>query len=182
MLFACLSGAFNARQFLPARYLYAIVDLSINKSFYMGYQMKLKKWLCSSFFAIAAIFMVAQNASAASGSYGRSAVTPTIYSKNFGYNVAYPVVGTPPRNATVTYVYYSYTYAYPRPAGFEVQLCNNAGTVCSNVTRAASGNVNFTRKSIPANQPLRLFSRVSGTGTMMPLVGGSTSVTVNYSY
>lgn len=144
--------------------------------------MKLKKWLYSTLVAVAAILMVAQNASAATGSYTSSAITPVIYSKNFWNSVAYPVVGTPPSNATVGYVEYSYTYAYPRPAGFEVRLCNNAGTVCFVVTTAGSGNVNFTGYSVPANQPLKLFSRVSGTGTMMPLAGGATSVKVNYTY
>ncbi len=144
--------------------------------------MKLKKWLCSSVLAIAAMFMVAQNASAASGAYGSSAATPTIYSKNYWYNVAYPVVGNPPSNATLTNVYYTWNYSYPRPTGFQVLLCNNSATLCADVTNSQSGSVNFTGYSVPANQSLRLYSRVVGTGTMSPLYGGTTNVTVNYVY
>ena len=144
--------------------------------------MKLKKWLYSSFFAIAAIFMVAQNANAASSAYGSSAAAPTIYSKNWWYNVAYPVVGNPPSNATITMVYYSWSYSYPRPAGLLVYLCDNGANNCWNVTNFGSGSINMSGYGIPANQPLRLYSGVSGTGTMSPLYGGTTNVTVNYVY
>lgn len=144
--------------------------------------MQLKKWLCSSFFALAATLMFAHSASAASGAYGSSAVAPTIYSKNWWYNVAYPVVGNPPSNATVTVVNYTWSYSYPRPTGFLVYLCNNGGTVCWDVTYFGSGSVNFSGYNVPANQSLRLYSRVNGTGTMAPLYGGTTTVTVNYVY
>ncbi len=144
--------------------------------------MKLKKWLYSIFFAIAAIFMVGQSANAASSAYGSSAATPTIYSKSIWYNVAYPVVGNPPSNATLTNVYYTWDYSYPRPTGFQVLLCNNSATLCADVTNAQSGSVNFTGYSVPANQSLRLYSRVVGTGTMSPLYSGATNVTVNYVY
>jgi len=144
--------------------------------------MKLKKWLYSSFFALAATLMFAHSASAASGAYGSSAAAPTIYSKNWWYNVAYPVVGNPPSNATITTVYYSWSYSYPRPSGLLVYLCNNTGSNCRDVTNFASGSVSFAGDGVLANQSLRLFSRVNGTGTMSPLYGGSTNVTVNYVY
>lgn len=109
-------------------------------------------------------------------------MAPTIYTKNYWYDVAFPVVGNPPSNATLTVVYYTWAYDFPRPAGFEVYLCNNSATLCANVTNFASGNVNFTGYAVPANQPLRLYSRVAGTGTMMPLYGGTSTVAVNYVY
>ena len=124
----------------------------------------------------------AHSASAASAAYGSSAVAPTIYSKNWWYNVAYPVVGNPPSNATITTVYYSWSYSYPRPTGLLVYLCNNTGSKCWNVTSFGSGSINMSGEAIPANQSLRLYSRVNGTGTMSPLYGGSTNVTVNYVY
>lgn len=142
--------------------------------------MKLKKWLYSSFLALAATFMFAHSASAASAAYGSSTVAPTIYSKNWWYNVAYPVVGNPPSNATITTVNYSWSYSYPRPAGLLVYLCSI--DTCWNVTYFGSGLINMAGRGIPANQPLRLFSGVSGTGTMSPLYGGTTNVTVNYTY
>ena len=138
--------------------------------------------LYSSFLALAATFMFAHSASAASAAYGSSAVAPTIYSKNWWYNVAYPVVGNPPSNATITTVYYSWSYSYPRPTGLLVYLCNNTGSKCWNVTSFGSGSINMSGEAIPANQSLRLYSRVNGTGTMSPLYGGSTNVTVNYVY
>lgn len=144
--------------------------------------MKLKKWLYSSFLAMAATFMFAHSASAASGAYGSSAVAPTIYTKNYWYNVAYPVVGNPPSNATLTVVNYTWSYSYPRPAGLQVFLCNNNATLCADVTNFGSGSVNFSGYGVPANQSLRLYSRVSGSGTMAPLYGGTTTVTVNYVY
>lgn len=120
------------------------------------------------------------SAQAGSSAYGSSAAAPTIYSKNFWYNVAYPVVGSPPANATVTIAYYTWSYSYPRPAGLIVYLCNSTGTVCGDISNSGSGGVDFRGAGVPANQPLRLFSRVNGTGTMAPLFGGPTSVTVNY--
>lgn len=146
--------------------------------------MKLKNRLYSALLVISTVaaMVFAQNASAASGAYGSSAVAPTIYTKNYWYNVAYPVVGSPPSNATVTFVYYNWSYSYPRPAGFQVLLCNNGGSLCANVTSFGSGSVNFSGRGVPANQTLRLYSRVVGTGTMSPLYGGATSVTVNYNY
>ena len=147
-------------------------------------KMKLKNRLYSALLAIAAVAAMAfaQNASAASGAYGSSAATPTIYSKNWWYNVAYPVVGNPPSAATVTVVYYNWDYSYPRSAGFKVYLCNNGGTICGDVTNFGSGSVDFSGYGVPANQSLRLYSGVFGTGTMSPLYGGTTSVTVNYNY
>lgn len=146
--------------------------------------MKLKNQLYSVLLAISTIaaMMFAQNASAASGAYGSSAVAPTIYTKNYWYNVAYPVVGNPPSNAVLTVVYYNWDYSYPRPAGHQVYLCNNNATLCADVTYYASGSVDFTGYGVPANQSLRLYSGVFGTGTMSPLYGGTTSVTVNYIY
>lgn len=138
---------------------------------------KMLKFALGCLLALAAV-----NASAAAGGYGSSAVAPTIYSKNWWYNVAYPVVGTPPSNAVVTIVYYTWSYSYPLPAGLQVYLCRNDGSLCGNVTNYASGSVNFTGWGVPANQTLRLFSQVAGTGTMSPLYGGTTTVTVNYSY
>ena len=122
----------------------------------------------------------AQTASAASGAYGSSAVAPTIYSKNLWYNVPFSVVGSPTPASTVRAVYYSWSYSTPRPSGFLVYLCNNTGSVCFDVTSAASGSVDFTAYGVPATQNLRLYSRVSGTGTMSPLYGGSSNVTVNW--
>lgn len=146
--------------------------------------MKLKNRLYPVLLAISAVAAMAfaQNASAASGGYGSSAVAPTIYSKNYWYNVAYPVVGGPPSTATVTSVFYSYSYNYPRPSGFQVLLCNNSGTLCADITNSGSGSVDFTGYNVPANQSLRLYSRVTGTGTMAPLYGGTTNVSVNYVY
>lgn len=142
--------------------------------------MKPGKW--STPFLTALLFALAlmQTASAGSAAYGSSTVTPTIYSKNFWYNVAYPVVGNPPANATLTAVYYRWDYPYPRPAGLVVYLCNNAATLCADVTNVGSGLVDFTGYAVPANQPLRLYARVNGTGTMSPLYARPTSVTVNY--
>ncbi len=131
--------------------------------------------------ATVAIAGFAQNAVAASGGYGSSAAAPTIYSKNIWYNVAFPVVGTPASGATVRMVYYSWSYSTPRPSGFVVWLCDNNGNKCSDVTAAASGSVDFASRNIPANQSLRLYSGVSGTGTMSPPYGGSRNVTVNWS-
>lgn len=128
-----------------------------------------------------ALSAVAQNAHATSGGYGSSAAAPTIYSKNYWYNVAFPVVGTPASGATVRIVYYTWSYSTPRPSGFLVYLCNNTGTKCFDVTSAASGSVDFTSKNIPATETLRLYSQVNGTGTMSPLYGGSSNVTVNWS-
>jgi Flagellar protein FlhE len=123
-----------------------------------------------------------QTAYAGAGAYGSSTVAPTIYSKNFWYGSAYPVVGAPPSTAVVTIAYYNWSYPYPRPAGLQVYLCNLAGTVCGDVTFVGSGGVDFTGYGVPANQPLKLFARVNGTGTMAPLYGSSTSVTVNYTF
>lgn len=119
---------------------------------------------------------------AASGGYGSSTATPTIYSKNYWYNVAYPVVGSPPPTATLTRVYYRWDYPYPRPIGLVVYLCNSTATLCADVTNAGSGLVDFTGYGVPASQPLRLYVRVNGTGTMSPLFARPTSVTVNYDF
>ncbi len=132
--------------------------------------------------ATVALATFAQNAVAGSGAYGSSAAMPTIYSKNFWYTVAPSVVGSPPSTATISTVYYSYSYPYPRPTGFQVYLCDNTGTYCADVTRAGSGNVNFTGTGVKATTPVKLYSRVAGSGTMSPLAGGPVKVTVNYNY
>lgn len=144
----------------------------------------MRKRFSALFGALAlAALAFSQNAAAVSyGSYGSTAVSPTIYSKNIWYNVAFPVVGSPPSAGRVTNVYYRWTYSTPRPSGFQVLLCNNTGTLCADVTSAASGSVNFTGSGVAANTAIRLYSRVSGTGAMTPLYGGSSSVTVNYTY
>ena len=129
-----------------------------------------------------ALSALSQSAVAAAGAYGSSAVAPTIYSKNIWYNVAFPIPGSVPAAATVTTVNYTWSYSSPRPTGFLVYLCNNGGTVCFDVTASASGSVNFSGYGVPGNQTLRLYSRVNGTGTMTPLYGGSSNVTVNYVY
>ncbi|MET4163444.1 hypothetical protein ABIE61_003308 [Marinobacterium sp. MBR-111] len=144
--------------------------------------MSFKKLAFSSAFALAASLMIAQSASAASASYSTQAVAPSIYYKNDWQSVAYPVLGSPPSNAKVTQVSYTWSYTYPRPTGLLVYLCNNIGTVCWNVTNYASGTVNFTGYDVPANQSLRLYAKVEGTGTMAPLYGGTTTVSVNYTY
>jgi hypothetical protein len=81
-----------------------------------------------------ALSSLGQNAIAASGAYGSSAVAPTIYSKNIWYNVTFPISGSVPSTATVTNVYYTWNYSSPRPTGFLVYLCNNGGTICFDVT------------------------------------------------
>ncbi|WP_081838207.1 flagellar protein FlhE [Sphaerotilus natans] len=124
---------------------------------------------------------IGKNAIAASGGYSSSVVAPTIYAKNLWYNVPFPVVGTPVSGTYVGLVYYSWNYKTPRPTGFLVYLCNNTGLVCFDVTNYASGFVDFTGQNVPANQTLRLYSRVNGTGTMSSLYGGSSSVNVNWS-
>lgn len=146
--------------------------------------MNFKKLLCSTLLICSALAgtIFSQNANAASGAYGSSAVSPTIYSKNYWYNVAFPVVGSPPSTATLTVVYYTWNYSFPRPSGFQVLLCNNSGALCADVTSAGSGSVSFSGSGVPATQSLRLYSRVTGTGTMSPLYGANSSVTVNYSY
>lgn len=145
--------------------------------------MNFKKLLCSTLLMCSALAgtIFTQNAIAGTSAYGSSAVAPTIYSKNYWYNVAFPIAGSPPSTAIVTNVYYSWSYS-SRPSGLLVYLCNNGGTKCRDVTSAASGGVNFTSDAIPANQSLKLYSRVNGTGTMTPLYGGSSNVTVNYQW
>lgn len=143
--------------------------------------MKLKKWLYSSFFALAATLMFAHSASAASGAYGSSTVAPTIYSKNWWYNSTYPVVGNPPSTGKIGVVYYSYSYS-PRPAGLQVYLCKSNGYTCWDITNFGSGSVDYTPYNVPANQALGIFVRVNGTGTMSPAYGSTTNITVNYTY
>jgi flagellar protein FlhE len=143
--------------------------------------MKLKKWLYLNIFAISAIFMVAQNANAASAAYGSSTVAPTIYSKNWWYNSTYPVVGNPPSTGKIGLVYYSYNYS-PRPAGLQVYLCKSTGYTCADITNFGSGSVDFTSANVPPNQALGIFVRVNGTGTMTPVYGSTTNITVNYTY
>jgi hypothetical protein len=136
------------------------------------------------YFVLLAIFanMVMQSANATTGGYGTSTALPTIYSKNFWYSSALPVVGTPPSNATVTVVYYTFNYPFPRPAGLLVYLCNNNGTLCADVTSIANGNVNFTGYNVPANQPLKFYVSVQGSGTMSPYGGSQATASVNYTY
>lgn len=130
-----------------------------------------------------AILAFSQTATAQSNwAYGSSALAPTIYSKNIWNNATFPVVGTPPSTALITTVYYRWSYNYPRPSGFQVLLCHSANMTCFDVTSMASGSVNFSGYGAAANSSIRLYSKVSGTGTMMPLHGGSSSVTVNYTY
>ncbi len=144
--------------------------------------MNKNKWTSAILFLLASSVMAFGAVHAADSAYGSSTVTPTIYSKNYWYNATYPVVGSPPANATLTAVYYRWDYPYPRPAGLLVYLCNNAATLCADVSSAGSGMVNFSGYGVPANQSLKLFVRVNGTGTMSPLYGSQTSVTVNYTY
>lgn len=130
---------------------------------------------------VLALSAIAQNAVAASGAYGGSAVAPTIYTKNNWVYSQFSIAGSIPSTAIVNTVYYSWSYA-SSPAGLLVYLCNNTGSKCRDVTSAGSGSVNFTSDALPANLPLRLYGRVNGTGTMSPLYGNSSSVTVNYTY
>ncbi|HEX7633730.1 MAG TPA: flagellar protein FlhE [Noviherbaspirillum sp.] len=146
--------------------------------------MKLKNRFYSTLLAIFAVaaMAIAQNASAGSSAYSSQAVTPTIYAKNYWYNVAYPVVGTPPSNSYITNVYFTWAYS-SYPAGLTVYLCdNNAAIVCFDVTNVRSGSANFTGYNVSATTPLRLFAQVAGTGTMAPLAGSTTTVSVNYSW
>lgn len=144
--------------------------------------MKTRKWLISALFMMLLAATLIQTSYAAPGGYGSSTATPTIYSKNIWYSVAYPVVGNPPSNSTLTRVYYRWDYPYPRPAGLVIYLCNYLATLCADVTYSGSGMVDFTEYSVPANQPLVLYSRVNGTGTMTSLYARPTSVTVNYDF
>lgn len=150
--------------------------------------MNIKNLLCSTLLMCSAVAatMVTQNAIAASSGYGSSASSPTIYSKNYWYSSAFPVVGSPPSTAIVGRVYYTWDYSYPRPSGLQVYLCNNGGTnggtICRDVTSYGSGSVDFTSSGVPANQTLRLYARVNGTGTMSPLYGAKSTVAVNYSW
>ena len=121
---------------------------------------------------------VAQSYSA----YGSTAVAPTIYTKGSWYTIAFPVVGSPPSTGLVTNVYYRWSYGTPRPSGFQVLLCNSAGVRCFDVTSAPSGGVDFSGYGVAANTAIRLFVQVAGTGSMLRVQGGSSSVTVNYSY
>ena len=130
-----------------------------------------------------AVLALSQTAAAQSYSaYGSTAVAPTLYTKGSWYTVAFPVVGNPPSSGVVTNVYYRWSYGTPRPSGFQVLLCDHTGTICSDVTGTASGAANFTGAGIAANTAIRLYARVSGTGTMLRVQGGNSSVTVNYSY
>lgn len=129
-----------------------------------------------------AMLAFTQSAVAASGGYGSSTSMPTIYSKNFWESAAPAVVGSPPSTATITTVYYNYSYPYPRPSGFQVLLCDNAGIYCADVTSSGMSYVNFSGTGVKANTPVRFYVKVTGTGTMSPLVGGAGNVTVNYDY
>jgi flagellar protein FlhE len=144
--------------------------------------MRFKKRAAPALLAVASLTLAAfaQNAMAA-GAYSSSAVMPTIYSKNHWYTVAPPVVGSPPSTATITTVYYSYGYRFPRPTGFQVLLCDNNGTNCTDVTSRGSGSVSFKGKGVKANTPVRFHARVAGNGTMSPLMGdGTANVSVMY--
>lgn len=143
--------------------------------------MKLKKWLCSSFFAIAATLMFAHSASAFDAGYGSSTAAPTIYSKNWWYGSTYPVVGNPPSTGKMGRVFYSYNYS-PRPAGLQVYLCKSDGYLCWDITNFGSGSVDYSPYGVPANQALAIFVRVNGTGTMVPAYGSTTNIAVNYTY
>lgn len=136
----------------------------------------------SSGVALAMLALTQPAAAQSYSAYGSTAVAPTIYTKGSWYTVAFPVAGNPPSTAKVTYVYYRWSYGTPRPSGFQVLLCDHTGTLCSDVTAAASGAVNFTGRGGAANTGIRLYAQVAGTGTMLRVQGGSSSVTVNYSY
>jgi flagellar protein FlhE len=136
----------------------------------------------SSGVALAMLALTQPAAAQSYSAYGSTAVAPTIYTKGSWYTVAFPVAGNPPSTAKVTYVYYRWSYGTPRPSGFQVLLCDGTGTTCFDVTSAPSGGLNFSGYGVPANTPIRLNARVAGTGTMLRVQGGSSSVTVNYSY
>jgi hypothetical protein len=151
-------------------------------NFLVGVFMKLNAMLYSSVLAAAGMLFVAQNVSAADGGYGSSVGAPTISAKNYWYIATFPVVGTVPSTAKVGRVNYSWDYSYPRPSGLQVLLCNSTGANCKDVTNSGSGSFDFSQYSVSATKPLKLYARVNGTGTMSPLKGRSSSVTVNYSY
>ena len=136
----------------------------------------------SSGVALAMLALTQPAAAQSYSAYGSTAVAPTVYTKGSWYTVAFPVVGNPPSTGVVTNVYYRWSYGTPRPSGFQVLLCNNSGNKCFDVTSAPSGGVDFSGYGVAANSAIRLYAQVAGTGTMLRVQGGSSSVTVNYSY
>lgn len=136
----------------------------------------------SSGLALAMLALTQPAAAQSYSAYGSTAVAPTIYTKGSWYTVAFPVVGNPPSTGQVTQVYYRWSYGTPRPSGFQVLLCDGTGAACFDVTSSPTGGVKFSGYGIAANTPIRLYAQVAGTGTMLRLQGGSSSVTVNYVY
>jgi flagellar protein FlhE len=143
--------------------------------------MKHNKWLCSVFLALATTIAFAPSANAYTAGYSSEAVAPTISVKNFLYDVAFPVLGNPPSNAVITQASYRWDYS-STPAGLEVYICNNVGSICWDVTYSRSGSLNLNGITLLANQPLKLYARVVGSGTMMPLYGGVSAISVTYEW
>lgn len=141
--------------------------------------MKLKKWLYSSFLALAATFMFAHSASAASaGSYASNSVGPTIYSKNYAYYNYFPIVGSHPSNGRITTVSYNWSFSY-RPSGLNVWLCHGTTDACINVSSSQTGSTNAFANRSPTSQFFLVYW-VSGSGTMTPAYSNSHQVIVNY--
>lgn len=144
--------------------------------------MKFNKWLCSVFLAMVTTLAFAPSADAYTASYGSSAVPPSISVKNTWYEVTFPVLGSPPSNSIIYQIGYSWGYS-SYPAGLEVQICDFTGVHCWNITNFQSGAYsNLEPKKIPGNRPFVLRARVVGSGSMMPIYGSTSRVSVNYEW
>lgn len=140
----------------------------------------IKKWFgkFSLVLAAFALLMQVQSANAAPGAYSSFAVGETIYSKNFGYQTNFPIVGSPPAS-TINNVSYSWGLSY-YPAGLVVYLCHGSTSACLNITNSRSGTTSAFSLRSPQT-PFFLYYFVNGTGTMTPAYGQSNNVIVNWS-
>ncbi|MCT4708763.1 flagellar protein FlhE [Enterobacteriaceae bacterium H11S18] len=129
--------------------------------------------------ALAGLFALSANSYAAGGGYSSTIIAPTVSIKNQWYQKDFSVPSSIEKTGKMTTVYYSWAYSRNQ-AGLMVSLCTSNNVACFNVTNAQSGSVDFSSYNIAPNQPLTLKAMVSGTGTMAPLNGKQSQVTVNY--
>lgn len=122
----------------------------------------------ASVFAVLALLMQVQSANATPGAYSSFAVGKTIYSKNYGYQTDFPIVGSPPAS-TINNVSYSWGLSY-YPSGLVVYLCHGSTSACLNITNSRSGTTSAFSTRNPQT-PFFLYYYVNGTGTMAPAYG-----------